>query len=201
MRGCDAVVHCAAALPSYAPDEIMSTEVKGTGNVLRAAREVGISRVVHISSTAVYGTKASGATEDSEIEIIGPYAEAKVLAENECVMYRAQGMCIPVLAAENIRRAGAARRLVDPVRLGAFRLRVSADRAGHQPISTARRRRPLRRHPRGAWWGRRRTVNTVFNVGAKHFGTHAGRFPGRARPCRSRQEGASAAGRADHSRA
>src|SRR4051794_40665614 len=53
MRGSAVVVHAAAALPSYAADAIMSTEVAGTRNVLRAARENGISRVVHISSTAV----------------------------------------------------------------------------------------------------------------------------------------------------
>jgi nucleoside-diphosphate-sugar epimerase len=97
MRGCDIVVHCAAALPSYSADAIMSTEVAGTRNVLQAASDNGIQRVVHISSTAVYGTKASGATEASEIEVIGPYAEAKILAERECEPFRARGMCIPVL--------------------------------------------------------------------------------------------------------
>ena len=74
MRGCNVVVHCAAALPSYAAGDIMATEVEGTLNVLQAAVENRISRVVHISSTAVYGTKASGATETSATEVIGPYA-------------------------------------------------------------------------------------------------------------------------------
>src|ERR1044071_6335973 len=39
MHGCDLVVHCAAALPSYSADAIMSTEVAGTRNVLQAASE------------------------------------------------------------------------------------------------------------------------------------------------------------------
>ena len=72
IRGCDIVVHCAAALPSYTPAAIMSTDVDGTRHVLQAALDAGISRIIHISSTAVYGTKASGAGEDSSIEIIGP---------------------------------------------------------------------------------------------------------------------------------
>ena len=87
MRGATVVVHCAAALPSYSTREIMSTEVEGTRNVLKAAAQIGIERVVHISSTAIYGRRTSGTTEDSETEILGPYAEAKVLAERECLEY------------------------------------------------------------------------------------------------------------------
>ena len=60
MRGSDVVVHCAAALPSYTADAIMSTEVAGTRHVLQAALEHGIARVVHISSTAVYGIPNAG---------------------------------------------------------------------------------------------------------------------------------------------
>src|SRR5262249_481463 len=97
LRGSDIVIHCAAALPSYSTDAIMSTEVAGTRNILQAAADLGIPRVVHISSTAVYGTKASGASETSAVEVIGPYAEAKILAERECEPFRAGGMCVPIL--------------------------------------------------------------------------------------------------------
>ena len=97
MHGCDVVVHCAAALPSYTPEAIMSTEVAGTRNVLQAALDNGITRVVHISSTAVYGTKASGATEEGELQLIGPYGEAKILAERECAEFREKGLCVPIL--------------------------------------------------------------------------------------------------------
>src|SRR5690242_2440513 len=111
IRGCDIVVHCAAALPSYTADAIMSTDVTGTRNVLQAAVDNGSSRVIHISSTAVYGTKASGAAEDSVTEIIGPYAEAKVLAERECDAFRAGGLCVPVLRPKTF---------VGPERLGVW---------------------------------------------------------------------------------
>ncbi len=96
IRGCDIVITLRRRAPFYTPAAIMSTDVDGTRHVLQAALDAGISRIIHISSTAVYGTKASGAGEDSSIEIIGPYAEAKVLAENECASFRNRGLCVPV---------------------------------------------------------------------------------------------------------
>lgn len=60
MQGCDAVLHLAAliAIPySYhSPDTYVDTNVKGTLNVLQAARELGVERVVHTSTSEVYGT-------------------------------------------------------------------------------------------------------------------------------------------------
>jgi nucleoside-diphosphate-sugar epimerase len=170
MDGCGAVVHCAAALPSYAPDDIMSTEVAGTRNVLQAALEKGISRVIHISSTAVYGTKASGATEDSEIEIIGPYGEAKILAERECVEYRRKGLCVPILRPKTF---------VGPERLGIWSILYdwAHSGSGFPLIGSGNNRYQLLdvddlcdviHHVMVADPDE---VNTVFNVGAKVFGT------------------------------
>src|SRR5262249_2897881 len=97
MRGCSVVVHCAAALPSYPAHAIMSTEVDGTRNVLRAAHDLGVTRVVHLSSTAIYGARTQGTAEDGKTELLGPYSEAKVLAERVCLEYRDRGMCVPIL--------------------------------------------------------------------------------------------------------
>ena len=56
VEDADVVVHAAAALPIQASREsIRSVNVAGTENVLRAARDAGVDRVVFISSTAVYG--------------------------------------------------------------------------------------------------------------------------------------------------
>src|SRR3712207_7125731 len=55
MEGADLVVHTAAALPLYSPEDIYTTDVEGTRNVLDAALRHGIKRVAHVSSTAVYG--------------------------------------------------------------------------------------------------------------------------------------------------
>src|SRR5258708_39668667 len=55
MQGVQLVVHSAAALPLYTEDDIRTTDLDGTRTVLESARAHGVPRVVHISSTAVYG--------------------------------------------------------------------------------------------------------------------------------------------------
>ena len=60
MQGCDLVLHLAAliAIPfSYhSPDTYVDTNIKGTLNVLQAARELETAKVVHTSTSEVYGT-------------------------------------------------------------------------------------------------------------------------------------------------
>src|SRR5512136_2253991 len=60
MKGCDVVMHLAAliAIPySYhSPDTYVDTNVKGTLNIVQAARELGVGKVVHTSTSEVYGT-------------------------------------------------------------------------------------------------------------------------------------------------
>lgn len=60
MKGCDAVMHLAAliAIPYsyYAPDAYVDTNIKGTLNILQAARELGTKRVLVTSTSEVYGT-------------------------------------------------------------------------------------------------------------------------------------------------
>lgn len=98
MDGADAVVHCAAALPSYPADEIRSVIVDGTRTVLTAAHDAGVGRVVHISSTAVYGVpKFVPTPEDYPRVPVDHYSNAKVLAEDVCAAFRAKDMCVPVL--------------------------------------------------------------------------------------------------------
>jgi nucleoside-diphosphate-sugar epimerase len=110
MKGSDLVVHCAAALPLYTPEEIYTTDIIGTRNVLRAARKAGAERVVHISSTAVYGIPDHHPLfETDPMKGVGPYGEAKVQAEEECLKARDRGMCVPVLRPKSF---------VGPERLG-----------------------------------------------------------------------------------
>ncbi|WP_274364209.1 NAD-dependent 4,6-dehydratase LegB [Paenibacillus thermotolerans] len=60
MKGCDIVLHLAAliAIPySYhSPDTYVDTNIKGTLNIVQAAKELGIERVIHTSTSEVYGT-------------------------------------------------------------------------------------------------------------------------------------------------
>lgn len=98
VDGADAVVHCAAALPSYSADEIRSVIVDGTRNVLTCAHRAGVPRVVHISSTAVYGLpKLVPTPEDHPRVPVDHYSTAKVLAEDVCASFRAKDLCVPVL--------------------------------------------------------------------------------------------------------
>ena len=86
MRGCDAVLHLAAliAIPySYhSPDTYVDTNVKGTLNVLQAARDLGVSRVVHTSTSEVYGT-ARYVPIDERHPLSGqsPYSATKIAAD------------------------------------------------------------------------------------------------------------------------
>ncbi|WJK35273.1 NAD-dependent epimerase/dehydratase family protein [Solwaraspora sp. WMMA2065] len=98
LRGTDVVVHTAAALPSYPEPEIRSIIVDGTRNVLDAARAVGADRVVHISTTAVYGLpRQVPTTEDHPRCPVDPYSRAKAAAEEVGERSRASGMCVPML--------------------------------------------------------------------------------------------------------
>jgi nucleoside-diphosphate-sugar epimerase len=82
----DVVVHAAAALPIQASrDSIRSVNVGGTENVLRAARDAGVRRVVFISSTAVYGVpEKHPIEEDDPLVGVGWYGESKIDAEALC---------------------------------------------------------------------------------------------------------------------
>ncbi|MDQ4044025.1 MAG: NAD-dependent epimerase/dehydratase family protein [Chloroflexota bacterium] len=114
MAGCDAVVHTAAALPLYPPEDIYTTDVEGTRTVLDCARNADIDRVVHISSTAVYGIPDHHPLrEDDRLEGVGPYGQAKIQAEMVCLEARARGMTVPILRPKSF---------VGPERLGVFAL-------------------------------------------------------------------------------
>ena len=86
MRGCDKVLHLAAliAIPySYhSPDTYIDTNVKGTLNVLQAARDLGATRVVHTSTSEVYGTaRFVPITEEHPLQGQSPYSASKIGAD------------------------------------------------------------------------------------------------------------------------
>lgn len=86
MRGCDAVLHLAAliAIPySYhSPDTYVDTNVKGTLNVLQAARDLGVNKVVHTSTSEVYGTaRFVPITEEHPLQGQSPYSATKIAAD------------------------------------------------------------------------------------------------------------------------
>lgn len=86
MKGCDAVLHLAAliAIPySYhSPDTYVDTNIKGTLNVLQAARELGVKRIIHTSTSEVYGTACFvPITEEHPLQGQSPYSATKIAAD------------------------------------------------------------------------------------------------------------------------
>ncbi len=86
MKGCDAVLHLAAliAIPySYhSPDTYVDTNIKGTLNVVQAARDLGVSKVIHTSTSEVYGTaKFVPITEEHPLQGQSPYSASKIGAD------------------------------------------------------------------------------------------------------------------------
>lgn len=86
MRGCDVVMHLAAliAIPySYhSPDAYVETNVKGTLNILQAARELDVAKIVHTSTSEVYGTaRFVPITEEHPLSGQSPYAATKIGAD------------------------------------------------------------------------------------------------------------------------
>ena len=114
MKDMDIIVHTAAALPLYNTNDIFSTDIEGTRNLLEAAKKNKIKRFIHISSTAVYGIPDHHPLyEDDKLDGVGPYGKAKIFAEQTCLEFREEGMCVPIIRPKSF---------VGPERLGVFDL-------------------------------------------------------------------------------
>ncbi|MCL4508473.1 MAG: NAD-dependent epimerase/dehydratase family protein [Chloroflexi bacterium] len=173
MRGVDIVVHTAAALPLYSPEDIYSTDVRGTETVLQTAWDHHVDRFIHISSTAVYGIPDHHPLyEDDRLEGVGPYGQAKILAEELCSAYRAKGMCVPVLRPKSF---------VGPERLGVFALLYDWAYSGKGfPVLGSGKNRYQLLDVEDLCQAiylvatlDRAKVNDIFNIGAAEFTTFA----------------------------
>jgi dTDP-glucose 4,6-dehydratase len=90
MRGCDAVVNFAAEThvdrSIHDASDFIETNVRGAYNVLTAARDGGVERVLHISTDEVYGpaTKDAPCREDDAFRPRSPYAVSKAAGDMMC---------------------------------------------------------------------------------------------------------------------
>ncbi len=103
MKGCDAVLHLAAliAIPySYhSPDTYVDTNIKGTLNVLQAARDFGLRRVIHTSTSEVYGTaQFVPITETHPLVGQSPYSASKIGADQLAISFH-RSFELPVVIA------------------------------------------------------------------------------------------------------
>ncbi|MDE2852942.1 MAG: NAD-dependent epimerase/dehydratase family protein [Chloroflexota bacterium] len=171
MADVDIVVHAAAALPLYSPEEIQTTDVDGTRNVVESAWQRRVERFVHISSTAVYGIPDHHPLREDDPRVgVGPYGEAKVAAEDICLDYREKGMVLPLIRPKSF---------VGPERLGVFALLYdwARDGRGFPMLGDGSNRYQLldvedlcdaiyRCSTLDS-----EAVNDTFNIGAAEFGT------------------------------
>jgi nucleoside-diphosphate-sugar epimerase len=165
------IIHTAAALPLYKEEDIYSTDIDGTRNVLEAAELNNVERFIHISSTAVYGVPDHHPLlEDDKQDGVGPYGKAKILAEQECLKFRNKGMCVPIIRPKSF---------IGPERLGVFDLLFdwAKDGKGFPMIGDGSNRYQLLdvEDLCDAIYLcatlDKKIVNDTFNIGAKEFGT------------------------------
>ena len=86
MADCSSVLHLAALIgipySYHSPDSYVDTNVRGTLNVVQAARDLGVERVVHTSTSEVYGTALEvPITEDHPLRGQSPYSASKIGAD------------------------------------------------------------------------------------------------------------------------
>lgn len=167
----DAVIHAAAALPLWSNQDIMDINVWGTLNVLEAAKRLDLSRVVYISSTAVYGVPEKHPLfETDDLVGVGAYGESKIQAERLCESFRRMGLVVPVVRPKTFIGTG---------RLGVFQILYDWVESGKRiPIIGSGRNRyqllevtDLVEAIALALEGPAERANDTFNVGAGVFST------------------------------
>jgi dTDP-glucose 4,6-dehydratase len=137
MQGCDRVLHLAAliAIPySYhSPETYVDTNIKGTLNVVQAARDLGVSKVVHTSTSEVYGTaKFVPITEEHPLQGQSPYSASKIGADQIALSFhKSFGTPVVVLRPFNTYGPRQSARAVIPTIItqianGARRIRLGA---------------------------------------------------------------------------
>ncbi|MCX6703322.1 MAG: NAD(P)-dependent oxidoreductase [Candidatus Zambryskibacteria bacterium] len=171
MKGADIVVHTAAALPLYSTEDIRTTDIDGTRNVCQASFDNGVARMVHISSTAVYGIPDHHPLfETDKLDGVGEYGKAKIAAEEICKNFRKKGLVVPILRPKSF---------IGPERLGVFALFYDWASTGHgfPMIGNGKNRYQLmdvEDFCEGIYLAATvdaSKANDVFNFGAKEFMT------------------------------
>lgn len=104
VQGCDAVFHVAADYRLWArnPQEIYESNVRGTENILEAALQSGVKRVVYTSSVGALGLRTGGlpANESAPVcleDMVGHYKRSKFLAERKVEGFLQRGLPVVIV--------------------------------------------------------------------------------------------------------
>lgn len=136
VAGHEVVFHLAALIGipySYqAPQSYLDTNVQGTLNLLEAARAAGVSRLVHVSTSEVYGTAQSVPIDEHHpLRAQSPYAASKLGGEALAASYHAAfGLPVTIVRPFNTYGPRQSRRAVIPAILAQLRHRVPELRLG-----------------------------------------------------------------------
>jgi dTDP-glucose 4,6-dehydratase len=92
MTGCETVMHLAALIgipySYHSPENYVETNIKGTLNVVQAARELELSRVIHTSTSEVYGTAQYVPIDEKHpLQPQSPYSATKIAADQLAMSY------------------------------------------------------------------------------------------------------------------
>lgn len=103
IRGCDILYHVAAdyRLWTRDPQELYRANVQGTRDLLQAAKDAGVAKIVYTSSVGALGIPKDGtpgteATPVSEADMIGHYKRSKFLAEAEAQRFANEGLPVVI---------------------------------------------------------------------------------------------------------
>lgn len=103
MKGCEFVLHLAALIgipySYHSPDTYLDTNIKGTLNILQAARDLGVKRLIHTSTSEVYGTaQMVPIHEDHPLQGQSPYSATKIGADQLALSFhRSFGLPVVIL--------------------------------------------------------------------------------------------------------
>lgn len=92
MTSCQAVMHLAALIgipySYHSPENYLETNVKGTLNIVQAARELGVEKVIHTSTSEVYGTARYVPIDEAHpLQPQSPYSATKIAADQLAMSY------------------------------------------------------------------------------------------------------------------
>ena len=103
VKGCDVILHLAAliAIPySYvSPDSYVDTNIKGTLNIVQAGRDLDVQKIIHSSTSEVYGTaRYVPITEEHPLQGQSPYSASKIGADQIALsFYKSFGTPVSVI--------------------------------------------------------------------------------------------------------
>jgi len=169
--GKDVIIHTAAALPLWSREDIMTTNVNGTINVATSALKHKVKRMIHISSTAVYGVpEKHPIVETDPLVGVGTYGESKIAAETKLNKLMKRGLSLTILRPKTF---------VGTERLGVFEILFDWVHDGKKiPVIGDGRNRyqlmdvdDLVAATYLITQSDSKELNDVFNIGAKEFKT------------------------------